>query len=73
LIEYLQPFEGLVTPRPLAKYPDVVNNPMMGPSILFDGIPAYWNGSSDNNKVRNWFLIAILTEFCAVCQEGHPE
>ena len=36
---------------PLADYPDVIGQPMIGPSIIFDGIPAYWNGSSTNNKV----------------------
>ncbi|XP_076799702.1 MYCBP-associated protein-like isoform X3 [Clavelina lepadiformis] len=47
---------------PLSKYPDVISKPVIGPSIVFNGTRASWNGSSTEHKDKVGVVARVTFE-----------
>nr|CAB3264103.1 MYCBP-associated protein-like [Phallusia mammillata] len=52
----------MISTDPLSGYPDILAEPIIGPSIVFGSTPARWTGSSDNRKDQVGLVERVLFE-----------
>ncbi|XP_067860527.1 MYCBP-associated protein isoform X2 [Heptranchias perlo] len=64
-VEEDQPTKGKETVEPLEEYPDVIEEPIIGPSIMFCGQPARWLNNTTSHKDEIGMIVRLTFEAMA--------